>query len=63
MKYFVSENIFGETNTSALQVVGWWQGDNLHLTRMISANYINMGADVVKAGSVIDDGPIEEKIE
>lgn len=50
---YVSENIATGTNLSASQAVGWWQGDNLHLTTMISSKYTDVGAGVAEADGVV----------
>lgn len=50
---YVSENIATGTNLSASEAVGWWQGDNLHLTTMISSKYTDVGAGVAEANGVV----------
>lgn len=50
---YVSENIASGTHLSAGQAVGWWQGDNLHLTTMISSKYTDVGAGVAEADGVV----------
>ncbi len=50
---FVSENIAGGMNLSAAEAVNWWQGDSLHLTTMLSANYQDVGAGVAVSGDTV----------
>jgi LysM repeat protein len=49
----VSENIAGGSNLSASGAVNWWQGDNLHLTTMLSPNYQEVGAGVAESGDTV----------
>lgn len=49
----VSENIAGGLNLSAPGAVTWWQGDNLHLTTMLSPSYRDVGAGVAVSGDNI----------
>jgi uncharacterized protein YkwD len=49
---FVSENIAMGTNLSAQGAVNIWQGDNLHLSTMISRSYQDVGAGVATNGNV-----------
>ncbi len=51
--FFISENIGGGTNLSVAEVIGWWQGDDLHLTTMLGANYAEIGAGVAVAGDFV----------
>ena len=51
--FFISENIGGGTNLSVAEVIGWWQGDDLHLNTMLGANYAEIGAGVAVAGDFI----------
>jgi len=50
---YVSENIATGTNLSASEAVGWWQGDSLHLTTMLSSKYTDVGAGVAEANGVV----------
>ncbi len=50
---YVSENIASGTNLTAGEAVGWWQGDNLHLTTMLSSKYTDVGAGVAEANGVV----------
>jgi LysM repeat protein len=50
---YVSENIATGTSLSASEVVGWWQGDNLHLTTMLSSKYTDVGAGAAEANGVV----------
>jgi LysM repeat protein len=49
----VSENIAGGVNLSASEAVSMWQGDNLHLTTMLSPNYQDVGVGVAVAGDTV----------
>ncbi len=49
----VSENIAGGLNLSVSGAVSWWQGDNLHLTTMLSPNYQDVGAGVAVSGDTV----------
>ena len=51
--FFISENIGGGTNLSVAEVIGWWQGDDLHLNTMLGANYAEIGAGVAVAGDFV----------
>lgn len=53
LKVYVSENIYGGNNASPQQAVGWWQGDSLHLTTMISPNYVDVGVGVAVGGNTV----------
>lgn len=50
---YISENIASGTSLTASQAVGWWQGDNLHLTTMISSRYTDVGAGVAEADGIV----------
>jgi uncharacterized protein YkwD/LysM repeat protein len=50
---YVSENIATGTNLSAGEAVGWWQGDNIHLTTMLSSKYRDVGAGVAEANGML----------
>lgn len=50
---YVSENIATGTGLSAGEAVGWWQGDNIHLTTMLSSSYRDVGAGVAEAGGMV----------
>ena len=50
---YVSENIATSTSLSAGEAVGWWQGDSLHLTTMLSSSYRDVGAGVAEADGVV----------
>lgn len=49
---YVSENIATGTNLTAGEAVGWWQGDNIHLTTMLSTSYRDVGAGLAESGGV-----------
>jgi LysM repeat protein len=49
----VSENIAGGVNLSAADAISMWQGDNLHLTTMLSPNYQDIGAGVAVDGDMV----------
>jgi uncharacterized protein YkwD len=49
----VSENIAGGVNLSPADAVSMWQGDNLHLTTMLSPNYQDVGAGVAVDGDMV----------
>jgi LysM repeat protein len=51
--FFISENIGGGTNLSVAEVIGWWQGDDLHLNTMLGASYAEIGAGVAVAGDFV----------
>jgi LysM repeat protein len=51
--FFISENIGGGTNLSVAEVIGWWQGDDLHLNTMLGASYAEIGAGVSVAGDFV----------
>jgi len=53
LKVYVSENIYGGNNASPQQAVGWWQGDSLHLTTLISPNYVDVGVGVAVGGNTV----------
>lgn len=50
---YVSENIASGTNLTASEAVGWWQGDGLHLSTMLSPNYRDAGVGVAEADGVV----------
>ena len=52
-KVFISENIYGGSNTSPQQAVDWWQGDPPHLNTMINAAYRDVGAGVATNGTAV----------
>lgn len=49
----VSENIAGGVNLSASEAVSWWQGDNLHMTTMLSSSYQDAGAGMASSGDTV----------
>jgi len=51
--FFLSENIAGGTNLSISEVIGWWQGDDLHLNTMLGATYAEIGAGVAVVGDFV----------
>jgi LysM repeat protein len=51
--FFISENIGGGTNLSVAEVIGWWQGDDLHLNTMLGASYAEIGAGVAVVGDFV----------
>jgi len=51
--FFISENIAGGTNLSVSEVIGWWQGDDLHLNTMLGASYAEIGAGVALVGDFV----------
>lgn len=51
--FFISENIAGGTNLSVSEVIGWWQGDDLHLNTMLGASYAEIGAGVAVVGDFV----------
>jgi LysM repeat protein len=51
--FFIAENIAGGTNLSVSEVIGWWQGDDLHLNTMLGASYAQIGAGVAVVGDFV----------
>jgi LysM repeat protein len=49
---FVSENIAMGLNLSAQGAVIIWQGDNLHLSTMLSASYQDVGVGIAMSGNI-----------
>lgn len=50
---YVSENIASGTSLTASEAVGWWQGDGLHLSTMLSPNYRDAGVGVAEADGIV----------
>jgi len=46
---YVSENIAGGMNLSALEAVQWWQGDSLHMNTMLGASYTDAGGGMAES--------------
>ena len=49
----VVENIYGGMGATPQQVVGWWQGDSLHLNTLLSTRHDSAGAGVATSGGVV----------
>ena len=49
----VVENIYGGMGATPQQVVGWWQGDSLHLNTLLSTRHTDAGAGVATSGGVV----------
>jgi uncharacterized protein YkwD len=50
---WVSEIIYGGTNASVADAVGWWKTSQIHNDTMLSSQYIEIGAGVATSGGMV----------